>query len=215
MSRQKKEGMHCVAIGEGLSVEVSLQLRTEGHRRARHVQRKGKGVQAMWEPRQRGQAAPWHMQVEPSYHLSVLPAPNLAPSHSGLCSPDNSKQTLGLVITDWSWEDRQHRSPGLCGTFQDIRRVMPRGKAGGRAAQPSQLHPSGQSLENSDVASLSPQQPLRLGGRSKNHPGQTSSGSHAPPRGPHRGCPPPDTPPGMRTHGRVLSLELASSSSAL
>lgn len=134
MSRQKKEGMHCVAIGEGLSMEVAFQLRTEGHRRARHVKRKGKGVQVMWEPRQRVQAAPWHMQVEPSDHLSVLPAPNLAPSRSGFALQTNSL-TLGLMITGWSWEDRQHRSPGLCGTFQVMEGLS---QAGGTQSSPAQ-----------------------------------------------------------------------------
>lgn len=116
---RKREGMYFVAVREGLSVEVSFQLRTERYRRVRHVKAKGKGLQAMGihtkistprrEPWQRVPATLWHMQMEPSCHLLVLPASHSTPSHLGLCSPDNSKQTgltLGLMITDWSWEDR-------------------------------------------------------------------------------------------------------------
>lgn len=141
MSRQKKEGMHCVAIGEGLSVEVAFQLRTEGHRRARHVKRKGKGVQATWEPRQRGQAVPWHMQVDRATTCQSCPPPTLSPSSSGFALQTNNL-TLGLMIAGWSREDRQHRSPGLCGTFQVMEGLYQMGRLGAGGTQSSPAQPA-------------------------------------------------------------------------
>lgn len=37
LAEERGDVMHCVAVMEGLSVEVYFQLRTEGQRRARHV----------------------------------------------------------------------------------------------------------------------------------------------------------------------------------
>jgi hypothetical protein len=85
--------MHHVGVREGLSEEVSFQLRNKANERPT-----GRGIQSLGqhakistagrESWQRGQAAQWHLSVS---------AP--CPPHpcSRLCSPDNSKPT-GLTL---------------------------------------------------------------------------------------------------------------------
>lgn len=66
----------------------------------------------------------------------VSPAhPHLAPSHSGLCSPDNSKQTgliLGLMSINWSLEDKAAQEPRDLWDRAGQRKPVPKGEVGNR-----------------------------------------------------------------------------------
>lgn len=180
-------------------MEVSFQLGIEGHRRARHVKSKRKGhpdrgnackdQHTKQGAAAEGPGCPVAHGTGPSCHLSVLPAPNLTPSHLGLCSPDNSKQTgltLGLMTLDWSWENRAAQQSWTLWDRPGLRRAMPRGKVRGRGhlKQPSQASciPQGRAWGIWSGITI-PTTALGLGGSSKNHLRQPSSGTHASPWG--------------------------------
>lgn len=144
----RQRGCIFMAVREGLSEEASFQRRTEGQGRARHENSKREGVTGHGDKCKDQHTTKGAAAEDPACPMAhtrgaklppVSPArARRAPTHSGLCSPDNSKQTgltLGLTITDWSWAGRaaRHSSPGLCGTGQDgegpcqERRLGPKG----------------------------------------------------------------------------------------
>lgn len=136
--------MYLVAVREGFS-EVSLWLRTKGHRRARHEKSEKKGGPGYGDSMPRSahhegshsrQARPPHGtgQPGPAATCQSCPPPP-CPSHSGLCSPDNSKQTgltLGLMAINWSLEDKAAQDPRDLWDRAGQRKPVPKGEVGDR-----------------------------------------------------------------------------------
>lgn len=171
---------------------------------------KGKGVRAMGRACKvqhttkgglgEGPGCPEARAGWPSCHLSVPPAPHLAPSHPGLCSPDNSKQTgltLGLVTGDSSWEDEEPRDPWA---KPGQRRAEPRGGTGGRDKQSSPAGPAA-SLRNARAGAAVPAAASQGWEEVQEPPRPACIRCHAPPGGPRRAvpCPHPCTS-GRSTH---------------